>query len=130
MILAIAMLLLLAMAVPAFAGGNGKAGKSDTYHCYFTVYDSGYDGPAWGKIMFQDDGDSLSFVANFHDLEAGDYMIKSGGFIAAEGSANRGGNLNLRGSIADEDRGAGARFNLFMDGTRILRTDPDMCELP
>ena len=128
--LAIALLLLVAMAVPALAGGNqGKAGKSDIYHCYFPiVMDDEYEGDAWGKIMVQDLDGTLAFVVNFHDLDSGYMELKSGGNILASGMPNKGGNLNLSGTT----EAWGRAFNLWIDGTRTLRTEFDLCtpEMP
>ena len=88
-----------------YAKNNGQAGKSDMNHLYLVEKDANWviipDG-ALGKMAFDDE----NFVFNGHGLENKDYTLVryegdawAGVECLASGTANKGGNLNLAGSI-------------------------------
>ena len=97
--------------------GGGKyktqAGQSDTAHLY--LFEKDPDGwnivkrGAWGKMRFNFSGSTFDFVFNGHGLESNtNYTLiyyadpwpgDNPGAYIANGTANPGGNIHLRGSI-------------------------------
>lgn len=130
--IALAVMMIMAIAAPAMAGGKGQAGKSDVSQCNLdseVVYGT-------TKVMFKDNGDgTIDYVLTGHDLIAGaEYEMRSGGAVTpvATGTANKGGNLLIKGTTSADD-GLGGRINLWELGggdTRIARTSPAVCTIP
>lgn len=110
-------LALLSLAVvPAVAGKNGPAGKSNVAHLYlYEKVPSGewpiLDGGAWGKMKYNLEGPEFCFVFNGHGLEPntdysliyyadpwpGNGLTGLAGALIASGTTNRGGNIHLGG---------------------------------
>jgi hypothetical protein len=124
---------LVALAVPVIAGKHGPAGKSNTGHLYLYEKDPStweiVDGGAWGKMKYNLSGPEFDFNFNGHGLEAaeeylliyypdpwpGDDLICLG-----SGTANKGGNVHIKGSVntgdlpAENDTNAGAKIWLVL----------------
>ena len=116
-IIAIAAMLVCALTVPVTAmavGKNGQAGESNV--AFLSLYEkdpsdnwSIVDGGAWGKMKYNLAGPTFDFVFNGHGLEAStDYSLiyyadpwpgDNPGYLIASGTTNRGGNINLVGSV-------------------------------
>ena len=132
LVFVLAVLLIGALATGAFAGKTGRAGKSNIAHLYLHEKDANWeivpDG-AWGKMKYNLSGSTFDFVFNGHGLEPeqdytliyypdpwpGDDLICLG-----SGTANRGGNVHIRGSKdtgdlpIDSDDNDGAKIWLVL----------------
>ena len=102
------------VATPVLAGKHGPAGKSNIGHLYLYEKDpsdwSIVDGGAWGKLKYNLSGPTFDFVFNGHRLEANtDYSLiyypepqttwPWPVMVIDSGTTNRGGNINLVGSV-------------------------------
>lgn len=100
------------LAAPALEGRNGPAGKSNVAQLYLYEKDSAWsivEGGAWGKITYNLSGPEFAFVFNGHGLEANtNYSLiyyadpwpgTPPGALIASGTTNRGGQINLVGSV-------------------------------
>lgn len=111
-------LVLLVGTMPALAGGpdkpgKGQAGKSNVAHLYLYEKDPNtweiVEGGAWGKMKYNLSGPEFAFVFNGHGLEADtEYSFiyyadpwpgDNPGALIASGTTNRGGVINLVGSV-------------------------------
>ena len=105
--------LVVAPAVIA-AGKSGAAGKeSNVGHLYLYEKDPEsweiVPGGAWGKLKYNLSGDEFEYLFNGHGLDPGvSYSLiyyadpwpgDNPGALIAIGTANRGGNIHLRGSV-------------------------------
>jgi len=113
-VLCIIVLSLIAVVVPVIAKGpSGKAGKSNTAFLYLYEKDADWqivDGGAWGKLKYNLSGPEFEYLLNGHGLEADtDYSLiyylepqttwPWPVTVIDSGTTNRGGNINLKGSV-------------------------------
>ena len=94
-------------------GPSAQAGNSNIGHLYLCEKEDFYvggwnivEGGAWGKMTYTLSGDAFEFVFNGHGLEAGeDYTLiyyrdpwpGRGLRCLGDGTANKGGNVNIKG---------------------------------
>lgn len=122
----------------ALAGGSGAAGKSNTALLYLyeknpSTWEIVPDG-AWGKMQYNLSGPTFDFVFNGHCLTPGaEYCLLyypdpwpgNGLICLATGTANGGGNLNLKGAADTGDLPAAADINKGAKIWLVLSSDVD-----
>jgi len=119
--LAVFAISVLLLAVPAYARvptrvPNGQAGKSNVAHLYLFEKDPStwdiVENGAWGKMKYNLAGPTFDFVFNGHGLEPGqkytliyypDPWPGEGLICLGNGTANRGGNVHIAGSVDTGD---------------------------
>ncbi|HEY96498.1 MAG TPA: hypothetical protein G4O15_16345 [Dehalococcoidia bacterium] len=133
--LVIALTVVALLVAPAMAAGkNGPAGKSNIAHLYLYEKDPGtweiVEGGAWGKMKYNLSGENFDFVFNGHGLIPGeDYTLiyypdpwpGTGLICLGSGTANGGGNVNIKNSVDTgdlpiaDDANSGAKIWLILD---------------
>ncbi|MFC1948545.1 hypothetical protein ACFLXY_11580, partial [Chloroflexota bacterium] len=100
------------LAAPAMAAGKtGQAGNSNIGHLYLYEKDPGsweiVEDGAWGKMKYNLSGETFDYVFNGHGLEPGcEYTLiyypdpwpGEGLICLGEGTADKGGNVHIKGS--------------------------------
>ncbi|NNC73976.1 MAG: hypothetical protein HKN93_00560 [Acidimicrobiia bacterium] len=129
MTVAVVVMMIMAIAVPAMAAGHDRSGKSNVWQCDLEPTQDEQSGRA--HIMFKDNGDgTIDFVLTGHDLTPlAEYEMRSGGILdpVVKGYANKGGNLLLKGTTDPIDNGS--RINLW-EGQLRWWTDNGTCTIP
>jgi hypothetical protein len=112
----VAMMIGLIVAPVMAAGKNGQAGKSNIGHLYLYEKDNDswkiVEDGAWGKMKYNLSGETLDFVFNGHNLDAGvDYTLiyypnpwpGNGLICLGSGTVNEDGNIHIKNSVDTGD---------------------------
>ena len=111
LVLVLTVLLIGALSVGVLADKKLEAGKSNIAHLYLYEKDAGWvivDGGAWGKMKYNQSGETFDFVFNGHGLEPGlDYTLiyypdpwpGEGLICLGEGTVNEEGDIHIADSI-------------------------------
>jgi hypothetical protein len=113
--LALAFLAALAMATSVTMAN--RAGKSATYQLQFDET----NGQA--HVQAPELGGDVHIVVNIKGLDSDtEYVVKSQGQVVGQGVPNRGGNLNLEGTITDDQGEGKVNLRLASDNSLIVST--------
>ena len=132
LVFVLAVLMIGALATGAFAGPGGKSNIAHLYlhekFCGDPDWSIVEDG-AWGKMKYNVSGSTFNFVFNGHGLEAEynytliyypDPWPGTGLICLGSGTANRGGNVHIAGSVEtgdlpiEDDENDGAKIWLVL----------------